>query len=92
MSQISFDNIAITAMATTVGNNIINLENEKERFGFDDESFARLQRSIGLKTRYIVDEGVCTSDLCIQSAEDIFENSRAKKEEIEALLFVTHSI
>ncbi len=32
MSQISFANIAITAMATTVGNNIIELEDEKERF------------------------------------------------------------
>ncbi|MBU0633338.1 ketoacyl-ACP synthase III [bacterium] len=91
MSQISFANIAVTAMATTVGNNIINLEDEKERFGFDDEGFARLQRSIGLKTRYIADEGVCASDLCVQSAEDIFANTDIKKEEIEALLFVTQS-
>ena len=91
MSQISFANIAITAMATTVGNNIIELEDEKERFGFDDDSFSRLQRSIGLKTRYIADEGVCASDLCVQSAENIFANSGIKKEEIEALLFVTQS-
>ena len=91
MSKISFENIAVTAMATTVGNNIIELEKEKERFGFDDDSFARLQRSIGLKTRYVVDDGVCTSDLCVQSAEDIFANTDIQKEDIEALLFVTQS-
>lgn len=91
MSQIRFENIAITAMVTTVGNNIIKLENEKERFGFDDESFSRLQRTIGLDTRYIADIGVCTSDLCVQSAENIFANTAIAKDEIEALLFVTQS-
>lgn len=91
MSHISFENIAITAMVTTVGNQIIDLEDEKERFGFDDESLARLKRSIGLKTRYIADEDVCTSDLCVQSAEHIFEQKIALKEEIEALIFVTQS-
>lgn len=91
MAQISFENIAISAIVTTVGNNVIKLEDEKERFGFDDDSFERLQRSIGLNTRCIVDEGVCTSDLCIQSAEDIFAHSDIQKEEIEALLFVTQS-
>ncbi len=91
MSQISFSNIAITAIVTTVGNNIINIEDEKERFGFDDDFLSRLQRSIGLKTRYIADEGVCTSDLCVQSAENIFANTGITKEEIEALLFVTQS-
>jgi 3-oxoacyl-[acyl-carrier-protein] synthase III len=91
MSKISFKNIAVTAMATTVGNNIVELEKEKERFGFDDEGFARLQRSIGLQTRYIADKGVCASDLCVQSAEDIFANTKIQKEDIEALLFVTQS-
>lgn len=91
MSKIRFENIAITAMATTVGNIIIDLEDEKERFGFDDDSFARLQRSIGLKTRYITEEGVCTSDLCIQSAENIFANTELQKDDIDAVLFVTQS-
>jgi 3-oxoacyl-[acyl-carrier-protein] synthase-3 len=91
MSRISFKNIAITAITTTVGNNILALEDEKERFGFDDESFARLQKTIGLQTRYITQENVCTSDLCVQSAEDIFAHTSIKKEEIEALLFVTQS-
>jgi 3-oxoacyl-[acyl-carrier-protein] synthase-3 len=91
MSRISFKDIAVSAISTTVGSNIIALEDEKERFGFDDESFARLQRSIGLQTRYVADKGVCTSDLCVQSAQDIFDNTSTKKEEIDALLFVTQS-
>lgn len=91
MSHISFTNIAITAMVTTVGNQIIALEDEKERFGFDDETVARLQKTIGLKTRYIAEEGVCTSDLCVQSAHNIFNHTTIQKDEIEALIFVTQS-
>lgn len=91
MPQLSFENISITAIVTTLGSNIINLEDEKERFGFDDEGLSRLQKSIGLKTRYIADGGICASDLCVQSAENIFANTNIKKDEIDALLFVTQS-
>jgi len=91
MPSISFEDIAITAIVTTVGDQVIRLEEEKERFGFDDESFSRLQRSIGLDTRYVVSDGICTSDLCVQSAKHIFEASIAAPENIDALLFVTQS-
>jgi 3-oxoacyl-[acyl-carrier-protein] synthase-3 len=91
MPKLSFENITITAIVTTVGDKIINLEDEKERFGFDDESLERIQRSIGLKSRYVASDGVCASDLCVQSAEKIFADTQIKKEDIDALLFVTQS-
>lgn len=91
MPKIEFQDIAITAMVTTVGDQVIRLEDEKERFGFDDEGLERLQRSIGLETRYVVSEGVCTSDLCVQSARHIFEAGIADPASIDALLFVTQS-
>lgn len=91
MPKLNFENIAITAISTTVGDTKIYLEDEKERFGFDDASLQRIQRSIGLQSRYVVSDGVCTSDLCIQSAEDIFAHTEIKKEDINALLFVTQS-
>jgi len=91
MPKLTFENIAITAMVTTVGEKRVLLEDEKEKFGFDDASLKRIQRSIGLESRYVAGDGVCTSDLCVQSAEDIFKNSSIKKEEIDALLFVTQS-
>lgn len=91
MPAIEFKDIAVTAMVTTVGDKTIRLEDEKERFGFDDESLARLQRSIGLQTRYVVSEGVCTSDLCVQSARHLFDSGVTDPDEIDALLFVTQS-
>lgn len=91
MPKLQFENIAITAMVTTVGDQKIELKDEKERFGFDDDSLSRIQRSIGLESRYIASDGVCASDLCVQSAENIFANTQIKKEEIDALLFVTQS-
>ncbi len=91
MPKLSFENIAITAVSTTVGDKKIYLKDEKERFGFDDESLQRIQRSIGLQSRYVVSDGVCTSDLCVQSAEDIFKNTNIQKKDIDALLFVSQS-
>lgn len=91
MSKAVFQDISITAIVTTVGDNIIKLEDEKERFGFDDDSLARIQKSIGLNTRYVVSPDVCTSDLCIQSANTIFDNTNIHKEDIGALIFVTQS-
>jgi len=91
MPKLTFENIAITAIVTTVGDKIIKLEDEKDHFGFDDDSLKRIQRSIGLESRYVVEDGVCTSDLCVQSAQDIFKSTEIQKDEIDALLFVTQS-
>ncbi|NOQ31376.1 MAG: ketoacyl-ACP synthase III [Helicobacteraceae bacterium] len=91
MANLEFENIAISAITTTVGDRCIKLEEEKEKFGFDDISFKRLQKTTSLDTRYIVSEGITTTDLCIQSANKIFNNTTIKKDEIDALLFVTQS-
>jgi 3-oxoacyl-[acyl-carrier-protein] synthase III len=89
--MLEFENIAISAIVTTVGDRCVHLEDEKEKFGFDDESLRRLQTSIGLQTRYIVSDGITTTDLCVQSANRIFVHKIAERDEIDALLFVTQS-
>lgn len=89
--MLEFSNIAITAIVTTVGDQCIKLEDEKERFGFDDESLKRIQTSIGLQSRYVVSSGITTTDLCVVSANEIFDKSIVSRDEIDALLFVTQS-
>jgi 3-oxoacyl-[acyl-carrier-protein] synthase-3 len=90
MAKSTFDNIKISAIVTTVGDKKINLDDEKERFGFDDKGLKRLKKSIGLESRYVASDGVCTTDLCYESAKDILDKFDCK-DDIEALLFVTQS-
>lgn len=90
MAKVSFDNVKISAIVTTVGDQKIALDDEMELFGFDEKSLKRLKKSIGLDTRYIASDGVCTSDLCYNSAKMILDKLDCA-DDIEALLFVTQS-
>ena len=91
MPKIEFKDIKISAMATTVGDVKINIDDQKEYFGFDDRSLKRLKKTIGLQSRYVVSEGITTVDLCEQSANDIFKHNDKFKKDIEALILVTQS-
>lgn len=91
MAKICFKKARISAIVTTVGDRKLFIDDEKEKFGFDDNSLKRLKKTIGLNSRYVVSEGVCTSDLCYQSATDIFRRLDVDKRDVEALLFVTQS-
>lgn len=91
MAMVCFDRAQISAIVTTVGDRKLFIDDEKEKFGFDDNSLRRLKKIIGLDSRYVVGEGICTSDLCYQSAVDIFHQLDVDKRDVEALLFVTQS-
>lgn len=59
------------------------LTSEKERKMF--------VKTTGIETRRIAEKGVTTSDLCFEAAEKLIEELRWKKEEIDALVFVSQS-
>ncbi len=89
MAKLHFENICIKAVATTVGDKKITIEDEAHNFGYDEKMIKRLKKRMGFNSRYVVSTKVCTSDLCIQSAEKIFE--KFDKERVDALLFVTQT-
>lgn len=92
MAKISFNNIKISAIVTTVGNKKVTIEDEASNYGYDEKMVKRLKKRMGFNSRYVVDNNnITTSDLCYQSAVDIFENTNIKKDEIEALLFVSQT-
>jgi 3-oxoacyl-[acyl-carrier-protein] synthase-3 len=91
MAQATFNNIAISAMVTTVGDEEVKLDDEQELFGYSDIELKRLKKSIGLNTRYLASEDVCTTDLAVQSANALFEGVDIAKDDIDALIFVTQS-
>lgn len=90
MAKIEFNNIKISAVVTTVGDKKVTIEQEASNFRYDEKMVKRLKKRMGFNSRYIVsDKSICTSDLCVNSAEKIFEEFG--KEDIEALLFVTQT-
>lgn len=91
MARVCFGGAQISAIVTTVGDRKLSIDDEKEKFGFDDNNLRRLKKTIGLDSRYVVSEGICTSDLCYQSAVDIFRQLDIDKKDVEALLLVTQS-
>jgi len=91
MPKLIFNKPKIKAIVTTVGDKVIEIENESESMGLDSFSLKRLKKTIGLKQRRVVSNGVCTSDLCVQSAEKIFESGVISRAEIECILFVTQT-
>ena len=91
MARVCFGRAKISAIVTTVGDQKLCIDDEKEKFGFDENSLRRLKKTIGLNSRYVVSEGICTSDLCYQSAIDICRQLGVDKKDVEALLFVTES-
>ncbi len=89
MAKVHFDNIDIKAIVTTVGDKRITIEEEAHNFGYDEKMVKRLKKRMGFNSRYVVSGDSCTSDLCIQSANKIFE--KFDKSRVEALLFVSQT-
>jgi hypothetical protein len=44
MPKVKFNDIQITAMVTTIGNNKINIDDQKELFGYDDRILQRTKK------------------------------------------------
>lgn len=91
MAKVSFENIRVSAMVTTIGDQKLEIDEEKETFGFDDKTLRRLKKTIGLGSRHVASDGTCTSDLCYQSARRILDHAGVDRDAIEGVLLVTQS-
>ena len=90
MAKINFNNIKISAIVTTVGDKKVTIEEEASNFEYDEKMVKRLKKRMGFNSRYVVsNKSICTSDLCVNSANEIFK--KFSKNDIEALLFVTQT-
>ena len=56
---------------------------------YGKEKLDTLIKATGFRYRAIADKGVSTLDLCVQAANNIFDNGKILKEEIGAVIFVT---
>lgn len=66
-------------------------DNLKETTAFDKEEVQKVVRMAGVKSRYMVDETACSSDLCVAAARDVMKALNWAPETIDALIFVTQT-
>ena len=57
----------------------------------DKKELEKYIETTGVKRRYIAEEGICSSDLCLEAAERLIEKLDWEKEEIECLIFVSQT-
>ena len=84
------EDVTIESIVTTVSKNRVPVA----EFAKDVIKPKRLERVIagtGVEALSVVRPGICASDLCIASAERLFDEGAVKKEEIGAVLFVTQT-
>ena len=58
---------------------------------FPEKELSKISASTGVRRRHVVDENVCTSDLCHAAAERILEEIGWPRESIDVLIFVSQT-
>lgn len=87
MAFLSLPNVVIRGVSACVPEEI----EENGNYPLGDDEKAKLIASIGVERKHIAPPDICTSDLCIKSAEVLMKELGWNKEDIECLIFVTHS-
>ena len=66
-------------------------DNVEETKQFSKEEVKKVVALAGVKSRRLADDSICSSDLCLASANAILESLRWEKDSIDALIMVTQS-
>lgn len=86
-----FKNKKITGILTVLPSREVLFEEEMSNYNFSTAKSMKLKLAMGYNKHRIVDEGVCSSDLCCHGLEYLFQHNKLKKEEIDALILVSQS-
>ena len=88
MAYLSFPNVRVIGISACVPKEI---DDNRTTPLIPDEERDHLIESIGIIQKRIAPVGVCSSDLCYESAEKLISELGWDKSEIEALVFVTQT-
>lgn len=86
-----FRNKRISGILTIVPRKEILFEDEMANFSFSPAKSKKLALVMGYKKHRIADEGQTSADFCLFGLEYLINNGHLKKEEIDALLFVSQT-
>lgn len=91
MVKFVFDNVRISGISAVVPKTEYSLLDDESLYNGDLKRINRVIKSSGFLKRRIADVETMTSDLCLQAANDLIKNLKIKKEDIDALLFLSYT-
>ncbi len=89
MAFLTFNNVAITALAACVPRNISR--NSESNIFTDESERQKVIASIGINEKRYVDPGVTASDMCYAAAERLLTEMKVDRSEIDALVFLSQT-
>ncbi len=87
---LTIENVALEVVSAFISKNIVPAEERLKNLA-DVKKISRLKKNTGFESFSVVDEKICTSDLCTAAAEKIFAETKIKREEIRAIIFVSQT-
>jgi 3-oxoacyl-[acyl-carrier-protein] synthase-3 len=89
MGLYKFKGIGIQYLSVTVPKTIVETIDQTQIFA--KEQLQRFIETTGVKEKRIAKTNVCSSDLCYDAAINLFKNASVKREEIDALIFISQT-
>lgn len=89
MAFLKIENVNVAGIAACVPPKLV--ENIDSDLIEDKEELQRYIDTTGVQRRYIAEDGICSSDLCLCAAEKLIAELGWTKEEIECLIMVTQT-
>ena len=86
-----FKNKRISGILTILPKKVVKFEDEMGNYSFSPAKCMKLKLAMGYKEHRLAEPGQCSSDFCKHGLQYLFDNNLLKKEEIDALLFVSQS-
>jgi len=89
MGLISFQNIGISGISATVPKKVIS--NKVFTDVFTEKEIENAIATTGIKERRFVEEGICSSDLCYESANSLLDEMNIDRNGINLLIFLSQT-
>ena len=89
MALLKFNNIGLRAIAATVPQRVVKTTSLTDFY--TQEEIEKFIAATGVEERRFADPNICASDLCYKAACQIFDETDIKREDIDALFFISQS-
>jgi 3-oxoacyl-[acyl-carrier-protein] synthase-3 len=82
------NNVSISCLCASVP---YDLRYVKDDWTGDEKDIKKIISNTGVQSRHVVDQSLCTSDLCFQAAQKIIHSKGMAPEDIDGLIFVSQT-
>src|SRR5829696_2870694 len=91
LMNFKFKNKRVSGILTVLPADEFRFEDEFERYGLTPENAARYQKTMGLGNHRISRPETAASDLAVFGLEYLFQNGLLRKDEVDALIFISQT-